>query len=254
MRLITWNMAAGFGYNPSKHERAWRWLQDLGADVALLQEAVVPEWAAETWQSVIHAPRYNKRTSWGCAILSLTDDLTEYRPADDEPWLQHLRGAVIAAQPTNPAGLWFSSIHSSASPITAENLAKGDHSAIHRCHPPKIWEIEAIAPELSRRFLGQRFVAGGDLNSSMHFDTTRHYDYNERLFANLAAMGFVDTRPRHSPDEQQTFFKAGNDPFQLDHLYTDAQTERTVTDWRVIPGVAGDGLLSDHAPVEITIG
>jgi hypothetical protein len=49
MRILVWNMAAGFGYDPDRHERAWRFLQANNPDVALLQEAVVPGWARESW-------------------------------------------------------------------------------------------------------------------------------------------------------------------------------------------------------------
>lgn len=38
-------MEAGFGYEPSKHDKTWQWLADSEPDVALLQEAIVPGWA-----------------------------------------------------------------------------------------------------------------------------------------------------------------------------------------------------------------
>lgn len=53
-----------------------------------------------------------------------------------------------------------------------------------------------MAPEFAELFAGQRFVAGGDLNSGMLFDKNYGYDNNARLWANLTEDGFHDLRPR----------------------------------------------------------
>ena len=96
---------------------------------------------------------------------------------------------------------------------------------------------------------GTPFVFGGDLNSSLLFgDPTE-----PRLFANLAVQGFTDLRNRHSADEQQTFFKAGKRPFQLDHVYSDAATEARCVSWQVLTDVAADLGLSDHAPILVEL-
>lgn len=55
MRLISWNMSAGFGFEAEKHIRAWEFLRDeLKPDVALLQEAVPPPWADNEWSLLAH--------------------------------------------------------------------------------------------------------------------------------------------------------------------------------------------------------
>ena len=46
MRSVTWNMGFNdYAYRP-RHDEAWRFLVDeLHPDLALVQEAIVPEWA-----------------------------------------------------------------------------------------------------------------------------------------------------------------------------------------------------------------
>lgn len=74
---------------------------------------------------------------------------------------------------------------------------------IPRCSPSEMWEIEPIVAELRPVLNGSRFVLGGDLNSARVFDVGDRGE-NARLFDNLHAQGYLDTRPRHSPEEVQT--------------------------------------------------
>lgn len=63
MRVMCWNMAAGFGHAFHRHERAWRFVQAVDPDFALLQEAVVPTWAREHWgeDRLVFAPQSQLR-------------------------------------------------------------------------------------------------------------------------------------------------------------------------------------------------
>jgi hypothetical protein len=74
------------------------------------------------------------------------------------------------------------------------------------------------AQDLEGLFHGRTFVAGGDLNSALLFDTNNGYDNNSQLFLNLAQGGFHDLRTGRSVDEQRTYYKAGKGHYQLDHL------------------------------------
>ncbi len=65
MRLICWNMEAGYQYDPGKHRDAWAWLNEQNADIALLQEVVLPGDLHGKWGSVLHARKYpNGREGW----------------------------------------------------------------------------------------------------------------------------------------------------------------------------------------------
>lgn len=252
MRVISWNMAAGFGHEPDRHDAAWQWLRAQDFEVALLQEAVIPDWAADEWASVVHGAKYpGQMPAWGSAVISRQPRVDALAPPDDEPWLRELWGSVVVAQPRLPGDLWFVSIHSNASPVSAERLGKHDTADVRRCSPVGIWEIELFAPALERVLAGRRFVCGGDLNSGLLFDTVHKYDYNARLFDDLHRRGFLDTRS--SPNEVRTYFKAGKGLYQLDHVYVDAGTKPLVTGWEVLATIVSDQELSDHAPVLVTL-
>ena len=50
MKLVSWNLGAGWGRwrdDPALHERAWHWLAAFDPDIALLQATVPPDWAKE---------------------------------------------------------------------------------------------------------------------------------------------------------------------------------------------------------------
>src|SRR4051812_38417458 len=96
MRMMIWNMEAGFGYDIARHEEAWRWLADQDPDVALLQEAV-PAWASDHWPVIIHAPKYPGRVPWGCAIVSKQETMRECAARDGRPWLADLRGSSFSS-------------------------------------------------------------------------------------------------------------------------------------------------------------
>jgi endonuclease/exonuclease/phosphatase family metal-dependent hydrolase len=252
MRILSWNMAGGFGYDAVQHERAWRYLRDSDPDVALLQEAVPPAWADERWPFVLRSRRYpDSDVPWGTAIVGRVE-ASVATVGDDFPWLRSLWGAVSAARLEGPQPLWLASIHSSAYPLEGEDRVSIPADT-PRCDPKQVWEIEVLAPELSRLFGGGPFVAGGDLNSSLLFDQRENKTSNAKLFANLAAAGFVDLRPRFSPGEQQTYFKPGKPPSQLDHLFADGETAGNATSWRVLRDVAETAALSDHAPIEVVL-
>lgn len=247
-------MAGGYGYLEQKHQGAWEYLRNLEPDIALLQEAVPPAWAGEEW-SIVTSPRYTLRerpgSTWGSTIVSRFP-LEAYPPNRRGPWTAELWGGVVLAS-IEELGLSLGSVHSPAYSKRPDELPR-PIDGIRRCHEEKVWEVELVAQELEDAFAPGRFIWGGDLNASLLFDEVYRRDANARLFANLAESGFHDLRPRFSPDEQRTFFRANQHGYQLDHVFADAQTEQAVRSWRVIdePAVV-DPQLSDHAPIEVLV-
>jgi len=257
VKLICWNMAAAYGYDRERHERAWRWLNEQDADVALVQEVVPHEEHLSNWGSVIFKGKYKKH---GCAVLVREGGYRAWTPSADQPWLQRIGGAVAVAEPVDSTLPWLVSIHSDAMGIYEIGRkyhpwydAMPSTDGIPRCSETEIWEVEAAAHELRPILSGSPFLCGGDLNSALLFDSPRSQE-NARLFSNLADQGYVDTRPRHWADEVQTFFREGRRPFQLDHVFADAKTESLVTSWRVLREPVESHDASDHAPIEIVIG
>lgn len=236
VKVLSWNMAAGYGYSASGHALAWEWLDAQDADVALLQEVVLSQSRSARWRTVIHSRGRGKGSvGWGCAVLATDERYRPYAPREQDVWLFELDGSVCIAEPTVNDGAvpWLISLHSNAYPMKPERLAGRDVAALRACKPGTVWEVEAAANDLEPILRGERFLVGGDLNSSLLFDTVNRYAWNQRLFDNLRMAGFVDLRPRHFTEEQQTFFRAATRPYQLDHVFADEQTEATVTSWSV---------------------
>lgn len=257
MKVLCWNMAAAFGSNLQRHAEAWAWLNDQAADVALLQEAVPQEDAVQGWGTVVFRPKYK---NWGCAVLVRAGGYEAWEPSPQEPWLGRIGGAACVAKPVDGHGIWLASVHSDAASFEEINKRYPDwygdlppRNNVLRCSEAAMWEIEVIAAELRPVLDDSHFVLGGDLNSARLFDDHPGGE-NERLFANLHAQGYVDTRPRHSAQEVRTYFKEGRRPFQLDHVFADRDTESTIASWRVLEAPAGSLGLSDHAPIEILLG
>ena len=176
MRLLVWNMAAGFGYDPERHARAWEFVQRYDPDVALLQEAVLPPWATERWPFVLGSRRYalergRSDVAWGSAIVARDSRIKALVPTEDTPSLRKLWGAVVVAATEGPAPQWLASIHSNAYPLPPDAVTSDKVAGVLRCDPKAIWEIEVIADELALVFGSGRFTAGGDLNSGLLFDT-----------------------------------------------------------------------------------
>ena len=247
MRIVSWNMNLSFA--SGKHERAWRFLQALDPDVALLQEGFPPDWAREHWQ-IVSARKYPKSHKYfGSAIVTRQwGRLEELKPEDRPPGLGALWGAAVVAELVGDDRLWLMSVHSSEKPLTPDRLEGVPIDGIRRIDPTSILEIEVAAHDFAGLAAGRVFIAGGDLNSSLEFDDPGR-DRNRRLFDNLAAGGFVDLR---LGPEQRTFFREpSKKPYQLDHVYADATTAAAEHTWRVLPDVAEKLEISDHAPIEI---
>ena len=263
MKLIVWNMHdAGQFYSEHRHADARRYLEDLNPDFALLQEARPPADVTEVWQGgLVFSPTWLREPgderAWGSAVLSHSTPIVDRRESAGGPWLTEPQGGAAAIAATDgPDPLWLASLYSDASPLepARRELHKDSIGSLKLCEPPKVWTIELIAPELARVFGESRFVCGGDLNSGLLFDSNYRKRSNRALFDNLAALGFVDLRPRHFANEQQTFFAKNKGYYQLDHVFSDPDTEASTRSWRVLTGaVERDLPLSDHAPIEVVI-
>lgn len=247
MKVISWNMAAAFGSTATKHDEAWRHLEELDPDFALLQEATPPDWASTVWD--VHATIRHAR--WGCAVVGRRGSLglaadVDFATSAVQP------GVIATARSVGDESLLFVSIHSSASPLKEAIHAGAQLDDIRRCHPTKIWEIELVAHDLASLLAeGSRMLVGGDLNSALLFDEVYGYDYNRKLFDNFSEIGLRDLRTSES--EQQTYFRAGHSPYQLDHLFADETTAGRVRSWRVLTGTVTELGLSDHAPIEVVL-
>ena len=260
MRLIVWNMGnGGPGGSEEKHERAWEYLKHQEWDVALLQETrKPPEWTEKRYASRVWRPKYARkptgRALWGCALIGRSLELEAYEPDEAFPWLLERAGSTaIARSAAEPR--WVASVHFHASKIADAVVAAHPIEGIEVTTPDRtIWETDVIPHELHRLFGDETFIWGGDLNSDPRMDDYGFVGGNRRLREVYAECGSLDTRARFFGSSQQTYFKAGRRPYQLDHVFADSRTEQRVTGWRVDQRPATEQPpYSDHAAILVTV-
>lgn len=256
MRIVNWNMGGGFLYNAKTHNQAWEWVRDHEADVFLLQEAAPPDWAVDggEFATVHFREKANaSRARWGSGVFTRSPGWLTYEATDQYPWLSTLAGSCVIASPAFEGLPWLMSLHSSAAPLVVEAPLGMDKSRVLRCDDERWWEIDLIADSLSRLLVDQRFVAGGDINSSLLLDRGTRAA-NARLSGNLRQLGFIDLRtPPHPAVEPQTFFRSGSQPLELDYFLADPLTAMHSSGWNVLNDVVSENALSDHAPIQIDI-
>jgi hypothetical protein len=100
-------MAGAFGYERDRHARAWQWLNEQDADVALLQEVVPHPEEMGAWGSLIFRGKYKQH---GCAVLVKAGGYRAWEPTDQELWLKRVGGAAAIARPEQESGFWFISV------------------------------------------------------------------------------------------------------------------------------------------------
>lgn len=243
---------AGF-FTGASHAEAWMWLRDdADFDIALLQESIPPIDVRESFATVLFQPRFPARKlAWGNCTL-VRDRSLNARTIEHPTWAASSMDAALIASDGRDLPVLVN-VHSNANPIEGFPRAEFAAAGGLMCHKTKVWEIEVLAQQLKSLLSGRRFVLGGDINAGLLLDEVYGYKNNEILWRNLAALGYVDLRLRHSQSEQQTFFRERTNPYQLDHFFGDALTAESVKTWTVLTEVARDLKLSDHAPVVIEI-
>jgi hypothetical protein len=71
VRIVSWNMNR-LGRSHADHRRAWDYLHyELGADLALVQEASPPE----QFTQLVYHPIDKNKYNWGSAVVALRSDL-----------------------------------------------------------------------------------------------------------------------------------------------------------------------------------
>jgi len=245
----------------NKQTRAGEYLAKRGTsfDLALLQETRDPRlWAPPDWVSVTWRPMWgtagSRKVLWGSAIVAPALELEPHEPDAAFPWLAELGGAcVIARQLDEPR--WLASVHFGSSQLPDEVLSRHpwDHIPISTPNG-SVWETDVIPFELHGLFSGDTFLWGGDLNSAEVMDDLGFVGGNRELRRRWRDAGSHDLRLRFHAEEQQTFFRPKRRPYQLDHVFADAATERRVASWEVDRSpISTAPPRSDHAPIVVTL-
>ena len=242
MRVVSWNMA--------HTRRAWDYLEELDPDLALLQEANpahTPDWVAQRWPSRAMWPPQS--WGWGSALAKPHLDLTPY-PRGPEG--MEINGWLATATVKLPDGesAVIGSVHAPPFRVTAEHLAGRDPApmSLPKYRTPRTFDVAYAT--YRERVRGRRFIVGGDWNISRDLWQLYHpKSHDADFFVRAEQDGWVDSYRRDHKHEGQTWFRAGNLPYQFDHVFCDEATAESMRFSKIDPHPAACLRLSDHAPV-----
>lgn len=225
MRVISWNMGANTGAVSSRH-RAWEYLfapGELNADLALVQEAVLPDDVLEL--SLVFERAWDSR-KWGTAIAARSS--ISLRPIEfGAP--EGGRAVVAVAESLD---LTLASLHA--------RLVNGR-------------VVDSLLPTFEALFTGPlvsgNWIAGGDLNSCRKGEDIWPGYRHAELFDWLDARGANLYWNQHGREGVTFVNPRTGDTTQADHLFSDRATAARVKDV-YIGDAAG---LSDHAPLVVEL-
>lgn len=222
MRIVSWNMA-------QRGRKTQDFLLSLGPDIALVQEAILPE--DIPGYTKLWTPGWQDGT-WGSAILSRVG----------EPkllWENNERGAVVLARCAidGVGDVAIASLHARLGP-NREGVIR---------------PLRKTIDELRRR-LEERFIVGGDFNTARLLGRAYAKHWGHEEFWNEMDAWALDVVFRKLGEEKQSFWREGlRNELMDDHVLLDEKTFELVADARVLdtPEVRE---LSDHAPVVVDLG
>ncbi len=225
MKCVVWNMGR------RDDAKAWTYLlDDLDADLALMQETTPPSFAGDQG-ALIQAQAYPNH-SWGSAIFVRNGSAQELALPEAH------RGFIVAAEVTPPGRepLVVVSVHA--------KIVKG------YVRPNLDDAFDALYPLLD----GRTYIVGGDFNLSRNYDkvygTTHHTEFLDEV---LLGRGFFNAHRKFHAEEEQTFWgRQTKAAYQDDHVYVSADLADAVVRCDV---VARDGFegLSDHSALTLEL-
>lgn len=255
--VATWNMNHWQG-SAARREGGWRYLREkLQPDVALLQEAAVPDGVPH---AVHRSEGIDQHRRWGSAVVSWNHPLTELERAKSvyakaEVELVHTHPGTVAVADMEIEG---------QAPLTLVSI----YGMLQ--HGYSITTMHRILSDLtplldSRR--SKRIVLGGDFNCSTQLEPP-HRERHRNLFQRIEAFKLVDlvamtaaSRPaltgctcedkpcRHVQTHRHNTSKI---PWQDDYLFASEALAGKVTEVSVVDEEPGAWEFSDHCPIVAT--
>ncbi len=259
MRLVCWNIRTGG--NPD----AWRFLVSMEPDIALLQEASVPEHVNEKF-TVLHqsARRENGQDQpWGSTVMVRPRHRISRAAfiAHSRPWvgdeLAKLGGCFLPVElQTATSRILVVSCHSPAwsLPLRRNDIPEEEFKEVRlKAKARQIWGADLLRTYLHDEVAaGRECIVGGDFNISILFDETWSSG-NQEFLDRMAASGLVDClRKFHpNPNSTPTFrnVKDGKVEHQLDYLWATPRVAAAFRQCDVGPSEVHSLNISDHLPI-----
>jgi hypothetical protein len=256
MRLVSWNMGAGYEPYIQWHDRAWRWLATLDADLALLQECVPPDWARERWTFVNLPFQF-----WASAIVA--KPTLGLRPLELDPssLLGRFGSYLASGEMPTPEGspMLVASVHTRAAEAPDWVTTGHDRNAIARESVGVPWSNDVAFAGyrdlLAARPAGSRFLIGGDWNTARFVDEQRvPKAEGAEFFQRSAEVGWREITLDADGHEGRTWYGPGGPlPYQPDHVFADAAIAKQVRTMEIEAYPVETLGLSDHAPLVLEL-
>ncbi len=267
--IVSWNL----GERSSGKPEAWNFLRDeLGADLALVQEAVVPTGARAVFRPGGIASRDGKERSWGSAVVALTDRV-KITPLEQVEGTWHGRRQGVARLECVSRGHVAVAVVDlpdlRLTVVSAYGLIEFGYAA-----GTMLRTIADLEPLFDDPDHGQNVLLAGDWNIGTWW-TGNDAKYARRegaVLGLLTAYGLVDCLDRHIPADRGrlpdcscslaeacrhvwTYRKESSaTAYQDDYLYATPALEKSLTFAGVAPAWDWDRRLSDHAPLIANLG
>ena len=256
MRIITWNMRRATGTSS-----AWKCLEDLNPDVALLQEvSSIPPVLYDLFdiKFLKTINKNGKPQKFGNAILVHGKIINELLLTSEYEWVQQelsrFSGNLLSCKvkPVGCPSLNIISVYSPAWPVDTSKYQDIDITTIKLKLNPKLWVTEILWSALKNVNLSESYwIVGGDLNCSETFDST-FSSGNQEILDRMEALGFSECLRKYSGKLTPTYknLKGGKVIHQMDHLFVTDLLFSTLSQ-----STAGDNLdifeksISDHLPI-----
>ncbi len=253
MRVITWNMGCASERSKYRenHAEAWRRIESLDPDVALLQEVrQVPE--SIDPRCVVASPR-DRGGTFLTVVYARHGRVVRLQL--DRALSTVVLGQAVVTEVTGASGhsVVFASVHALAglpSPearMAFEALPKG--GGLKLSTDAGSWHAQAILHAVDELVVGRRFVVGGDFNMAWRFDEEQGSEGGYWASAHFQAArnkGWRRCHLKFHAGEERTFFRGARELYQLDHLFADKITYDSASRCDVLE-VDDLERLSDHA-------
>jgi len=260
VRVVTWNLGywtPSAVYNTlDNRKRAWRFLLSLDADVILVQESRPDDLAAVEKAESEYTVVGTIPARWrACSAVIAKKSLNPLATPRSGNWLGFLSGYVALATLTTPVGnVLVASVHTPAKVAEEPALCEDDHQLLRRAGCERAWYNDVAFGALDSLPEKAGFIFGGDWNTARLFDTIYpdgadgEAGASTQFFTRAAEHGWCESLRKFHPNEVRTYLKPGTQPYELDHVFTDAASHQRLTACEVIAGLPASEI-SDHAPV-----
>jgi exonuclease III len=251
MRIVCWNMNH-WQRKPAQRKAAWRFLEELRPDVALLQETV-PDEAIDPARVVYRKSGIDKFCPWGSALVSYSapvEPLTEIQSRYSKTAADlhgTFPGSLAIARIEDLTLISFYGVISNGYSLTV----------VHR-------QLSDLTPLFDSRF-GKRVVLGGDLNISTQLGRP-HNRRHRNVLDRFASLGLVDClalqRPPRPPLEdcpcedsdcrhvQTHRHNRSQKPWQADYFFVSESLQKKVKSCVALnSGDPNPWRFSDHCPL-----